>query len=624
MKLFFLFFVIGLYACALAETSPYGICAHLQRWEYDRADEELTMMQAAGINSVRFDLDWKILEREPGKWDFQKFDSLFQMAGGQHVEVLPILGYETAWANPAHRHLPEFLNYVETVIKRYGKNTPYVEIWNEQNHANSWPGKPNGAEYASLLTAVSQKIKEINPKIKVVYGGTAGIPAGYLEDSFKAGAAQAADIIAVHPYRWSEVPESTLASDIVSLRALMTRYGAGDKPIWFTEMGYSTVERIPFLPRLLPRLLAAMEMTPAETTCIVLQDQQYLYYTENPMFEIKELMPEVKAIKGIALPDLKTLPAAPDTLLVLPENETFPAIFLPDLTDYLRRGGRVLSPGGLPFYFDLRREDDGRISKIQVNDRYIKELHLNWYTFWTRPGTPKSVNNFEFPAGDTGQPLPFLNGFRFFDDRNLASGDRLQPVLWGRQGDFCGIMAGVYHLDSDLKGKIAVCGNLANRNEGTSSRNQAELLARTMLISFAAGVERIYWYSLRSTEKDQFDREAYFGIIRKNLSPQPAYYAYKTLTAMFPPGSTALQITRRGVLHFANWRKPDGIPVSAVWTAQGNQPITIRLSGTLTCATDLLGQKQEMQPDASNCLSIKAGPGILYLENITGLELINP
>ena len=51
----------------LAADSPYGVCAHLQRWEYDRASEELKLMKAGGIDHVRFDLDWDALETKQGR-----------------------------------------------------------------------------------------------------------------------------------------------------------------------------------------------------------------------------------------------------------------------------------------------------------------------------------------------------------------------------------------------------------------------------------------------------------------------------------------------------------------------------------------------------------------------------
>lgn len=600
----------------LAADSPYGTCAHLQRWEYDRASEELKQMKAAGIDHVRFDFDWDALETAPGVWNFDKMDSLAVMARGNGIRILPILAYDVKWATPAWKHLPEFLNYVGTVVRRYGDVMPCVEIWNEPNLQGFWRGKPSGREYASLLIPAYRKIKELNPGITVAYGGTSLIPLDYIEDSFKAGAAQAMDVMCIHPYRCNEMPEEYLASDLAGLRRLMARYGAGEKPVWFSEMGYSTVERLPYLSRVLPRLFAALGMTPETTTCVVFRDVDFRYDTEGLGFRIQDALPGLKAVRPIALKELKRLAAGTDTLLVLPDNESFPSEFLPDLTGYLRRGGRVLSPGGLPLYFDLRRDASGVLRKVQVNEKYMKELHLGWYTFWTRPGTPKKLEKQEFagPHDDGQETLP-VNGFRFFDRTNLAAGDQLEPVLYGRSGEFRGITAGVYHFNSDLKGKIAVCGNL---NPGVPEKKQAEFLPRTMLIAFASGVERIYWYSFRSTERSRFDGEAHFGIVRNDLAPKDAYRAYRTLSELHPAGSTRPELRSDGPLYIANWKTPGNIPAAAVWNIAGEQTVKLKIrNGRLSAVRDHLGREVKLSPENS-VLTFSASPGILYF---SGVEL---
>ena len=310
--------IVLLAGFCLAADSPYGTCAHLQRWEYDRASEELKQMKAAGIDHVRFDFDWDALETAPGVWNFDKMDSLAVMARGNGIRILPILAYDVKWATPAWKHLPEFLNYVGTVVRRYGDVMPCVEIWNEPNLQGFWRGKPSGREYASLLIPAYRKIKELNPGITVAYGGTSLIPLDYIEDSFKAGAAQAMDVMCIHPYRCNEMPEEYLASDLAGLRRLMARYGAGEKPVWFSEMGYSTVERLPYLSRVLPRLFAALGMTPETTTCVIFRDVEFRYDTEGLGFRIQDALPGLKAVRPIALKELKRLAAGTDTLLLYP------------------------------------------------------------------------------------------------------------------------------------------------------------------------------------------------------------------------------------------------------------------------------------------------------------------
>lgn len=613
----FLLFLLLIAGFSLAADSPYGVCAHLQRWEYPRAAEELALMKAAGIDRVRFDLDWDAVETAPGKWDFARWDSLVEMAGKANVVILPILAYDVKWATPAWKHLPEWLNYIETVIDRYGTRMPYVEIWNEQNLKSFWRD-PDGANYAKLLIPTYRKIKERNPAVTVAYGGTAGIPLDYIEASFKAGAAQAMDVMAIHPYRWRDVPETSLAEDVAALRRLMAKYGAGDKPIWFTETGYPTAPGMGMGAALVPQLLAGLEMNPERTTAVFFGDPDYRYYSENPMTQFSAGVPGLKATRSIRFSEFAALPADAETLLVLPETETFPAEYRLALLDYVRRGGRVLSPAGLPLYFELRKKAKGELETAQVDDRYMPEFHMNWYTFWTRKGTPEKIAKYEHDPKYAAFPLPpFLQAFRFFDGGKLKPGDRFEPVLYGVADGFRGALAGVYHFDSDLKGKIAVCGIFGNGSVG--AQGQGELLPRTMLIGFAAGVERIYWYSFRSTEWDN-GAEAHFGIVRNNLTPKPAYDAYKTLTAMYPPGSTGLAIRRQDELWVASWRKPDGESVQAVWTPDREVPATC--SGTFKTAVNHLGGAASVRKTGETLFEFTAGPGIVYFTGARDFKIL--
>lgn len=67
---------------------------------------------------------------------------------------------------------------------------------------------------------------------------------------------------------------------------------------------------------------------------------------------------------------------------------------------------------------------------------------------------------------------------------------------------------------------------------------QARRVARIYLISFAYGVDKVFWYKFRSYEKDPYYTEDNFGIVHSDLTPKPAYYAYKTMTTLCPSGST--------------------------------------------------------------------------------------
>ena len=68
--------------------NPYGICAHLNRWEYKQLSQELELMKKAGIGNVRTDLDWNQLEAEKGKWNFERWDAIVAEAEKNGIAVV--------------------------------------------------------------------------------------------------------------------------------------------------------------------------------------------------------------------------------------------------------------------------------------------------------------------------------------------------------------------------------------------------------------------------------------------------------------------------------------------------------------------------------------------------------
>ena len=223
--------------------SPYGVCAHLPRGdEYPTARRELRLMREAGIGWARADFSWSGVLRKPGgEWDFKHLDDVVRWAEAEGVRILPILDYDTPWARPAHEHLDQWLEFVGQVVGRYKDRIRYWEVWNEPNLEQFWHDKPSAENYVKLLRATYKRIKQIDPKLVVLLGGTAGIPWGYLEGVYKAGARESFDVMNVHPYRYPRSPEEApLFEDLLRLRRMMSEQGDAQKPVWITEIGWPT------------------------------------------------------------------------------------------------------------------------------------------------------------------------------------------------------------------------------------------------------------------------------------------------------------------------------------------------------------------------------------------------
>lgn len=223
------------------DARPFGVCAHLQGGsEHAALPHNVEMMERAGIQSIRADFSWGSVSWADGKWNYSRQDRVVEEAERAGCELLIPLVYSVKWADPAYRHLDKWGEYVDKTVSRYKDRIRYWEVWNEPNL--KWD-KPNPGEYATLLRESYKRIKAIDPKLTVVYGGLSLIPFDYLEATLKAGAGKCCDVMNIHPYRERMNTMGAFeayAADIDSVRRMMTRYGIGGMPLWSTEMGWPT------------------------------------------------------------------------------------------------------------------------------------------------------------------------------------------------------------------------------------------------------------------------------------------------------------------------------------------------------------------------------------------------
>ena len=587
-----------------AETTqhPYGVCAHVSRAELEIAPQEFDRMHEAGISRVRTDFDWSGVEPRRGEWEFGRLDRLIRIAQEKKIDILPILDYDVPWATPAWKHLDAWGEYVRRTVSRYAKELRCREVWNEQNSLNFWRDTPDGANYTRLLRRASEEIRAIDPELTVLYGGTAGVPLNFIEESFRAGAGKWFDVMNIHPYHWDGVPELMIAQ-IRNLKALMKKYRLEDKPIWITEVGWSTAQPPAFYREVLPAAFKRAGIDPARTTAAVVSDMKR-GFAGALMFSRSRNLAMFRQIETISFDALHGLSVERFPVLIPSGGEDFPSEYIPDLIDYVRRGGTLLLPSGLPFYYDLR--PDGK--KVQVNDKFLKEFHIGWEAWWIREDVPKK-ETWQKPApGFEGAfRLDFKPAGRFLHGRNLQKGDEFIPIVAAGTDRYTGTVAALYKLNSDLKGNIIVCTTLAV-TETVPEERQAEFLPRTWLVALANGVERVYWYSFRSKEFRIDEREDHFGIVRKTLEPKPAFRACQTLTRLYPSGSTIPTLDRQREAYLAGWTRPDGVKVWALWSSPASCPVRLDVRGAIAEAVNHLGEAQPLPGSRYT-----ATPAILYL-----------
>lgn len=248
------------------------VCTHtrltdeVEEWKIQRTLELVRTMGAATI--VEF-FPWPYVEGERGQYDWAHSDRIMRHAETQGLTVIARLGLVPDWARPpVHEkvtnltyltadHFDEFAAFVGAFVARYQGVISGVIIWNEPNLSIEWGNRPVDPEaFTELLRLSYQAAHAADPDI-IVFGGAlaptnepedsgAGMnDLRYLERMYEAGVATAFDALAVHTYGFTYAPQADPAPDVMNfrrielIRAIMERYGDGDKPVTITESGWN-------------------------------------------------------------------------------------------------------------------------------------------------------------------------------------------------------------------------------------------------------------------------------------------------------------------------------------------------------------------------------------------------
>lgn len=233
--------VMACAVCAAAEIdSPFGVVCP---WGG---------LGQAGIGWVRCGAgatalgNWPDTERERGVFTWSGSDGELKTIEEQGLHALPILGYTPGWASSAPdgknsappKDLHTYSDFIKAFVARYKGRISCVEIWNEPD-IGFFSGTTD--QYAEMLKAGYCAAKLADPSCKVLFGGTAGVNLNFTEDVYSFGGGDFFDIMAVHPYQWGdEFNDEWFRASLQGLRALMNRHGDFHKPIWLTEIGWST------------------------------------------------------------------------------------------------------------------------------------------------------------------------------------------------------------------------------------------------------------------------------------------------------------------------------------------------------------------------------------------------
>ena len=212
---------------------------------------EMKMIAAAGFRWVRMDFKWDATERERGQYDFSEYDRLMKALAEYKIQALFILDYgNPLYDNGAPPRTPEtrqaFSSWAVAAAKHFSGRGVIWEIYNEPNHSQFWPPRPNVGEYVELALAVGRAFQKDLPDEKLIGPAVSEMDYSFLEACFKSGLLDYWSAVSVHPYLRSD-PEGA-ALEYCRLRKTIEAYrfrSGSDRtiPVISGEWGYSAVWR---------------------------------------------------------------------------------------------------------------------------------------------------------------------------------------------------------------------------------------------------------------------------------------------------------------------------------------------------------------------------------------------
>jgi hypothetical protein len=156
-------------------------------------------------------------------------------------------------------------------------------------------------------------------------------------------------------------------------------------------------------------------------------------------------------------------------------------------------------------------------------------------------------------------------------------------------------------------------GRLYFYGDPITEEDQAAFLPQAVLLSVRFGVERFIWYEFHSSERNPFEREYFYSLVHHpNLDLKPAYYAYQTLTSVFPEGSRIDPSVEWNRTDFCvvSWIHPDGTHAWALWTPSGTKQVSLKMGKGFQKALDYTGKELPLTADTQ---TLEITPGITYL-----------
>jgi len=210
---------------------------------------------------VRVFLGWNAIEPQQGVYNvaeiqsYQRFFAALPTSTNVDVDVEGTPPWASGGAGSVSAPPVDdgaYADFLRYLVAAFGGRVAAWEIWNEEDNSAWWSGTP--AQYVALLKAAYPAVKAADPNATVILGGLTGNDAPYLAELYAAGVQGSFDAVGVHtdtgcnitsPYvheynRGTRTINQYFFLGFTSVYATMVANGDAAKPIYMTELGWST------------------------------------------------------------------------------------------------------------------------------------------------------------------------------------------------------------------------------------------------------------------------------------------------------------------------------------------------------------------------------------------------
>ncbi len=254
-----------------ARVNPWGTNAFLHKEvEFWKKEKTLEMARDAGIKWIKQQFPWEEIEQgRKGEffdqtWQkptWEKYDEIVDLAEEFDLKLIARVDRTPLWARQPGAapeapppNFADFGDFLAVLAERYKGRIAHYQLWNEPNLAHEWGNPPDPKGYVDLLRSGYQRLKEVDPSIKVLAAPLAitlerspraMVELDFLEEMYQHGAGAYFDIMSANAYGLEFPPIAEPDPNVLNfrrvelLRAVMERNNDSDKAVWFNEYGWN-------------------------------------------------------------------------------------------------------------------------------------------------------------------------------------------------------------------------------------------------------------------------------------------------------------------------------------------------------------------------------------------------